>query len=209
MNMQYRILKDLTDVILRVKKGKAYYFDKEGIYRSTSAQSVESLKNSWVIDKNGKRRLDAIVIVMENFDYENGSLLIKAICSLKEGDTIEKFKQILETVEYEERPKPTGIDRFVTKIEKPVFERLPENPKTNTFDYIVVDVNIVTDWEEDRRTYIQKHKKQICEMVLRKVQEDRTFKKFGVPVNFLKITSITLRKNSVLEFVLELKELKD
>ncbi len=207
--MQYRILKDLTDVILRVKKGKAYYFDKEGIYRSTSAQSVESLKNSWVIDKNGKRRLDAIVIVMENFDYENGSLLIKAICSLKEGDTIEKFKQILETVEYEERPKPTGIDRFVTKIEKPVFERVPENPKTNTFDYIVVDVNIVTDWEEDRRTYIQKHKKQICEMVLRKVQEDRTFKKFGVPVNFLKITSITLRKNSVLEFVLELKELKD
>lgn len=207
--MQYRILKDLTDVILRVKKGKVYYFDGKGIYRSTSVQRAWSLKNSSVVGKNGKRRLDAIVIVMEYFDYENGSLLIKAICSLKEGDTIEKFKQILETVEYEENPKPTGINRFVTKIEKPVFERVPENPKNNTFDYIFVDVNIVKDWEEDRRTYIQKYKKQICEMVLRKVQEDRTFKKFGVPVNFLKITSITLRKNSVLEFVLELKELKD
>lgn len=207
--MQYRILKDLTDVILRVKKGKVYYFDSKGIYRSTSVQRAWSLKNSSVIGKNGKRRLDAIVIVMEYFDYENGSLLIKAICSLKEGDTIEKFKQILETVEYEERPKPSGIERFVTKIEKPVFERVPENPKTNTFDYIIVDVNIVTDWDEDRREYIQKHRKEIFEKALQKVEGDRTFQRFGIPINFLRISTVTLKRDSVLEFILELKQLNN
>ena len=207
--MQYRILKDLTDVILRVKKGKVYYFDSKGIYRSTSVQRAWSLKNSSVIGKNGKRRLDAIVIVMEYFDYENGSLLIKAICSLKEGDTIEKFKQILETVEYEERPKPSGIERFVTKIEKPVFERVPENPKTNTFDYIIVDVNIVTDWDEDRREYIQKHRKDIFEKALQKVEGDRTLQRFGIPINFLRISTVTLKRDSVLEFILELKQLNN
>ena len=207
--MQYRILKDLTDVILRVKKGKVYYFDSKGIYRSTSVQRAWSLKNSSVVGKNGKRRLDAIVIVMEYFDYENGSLLIKAICSLQEGDTIEKFKQILETIEYEERPKPSGIERFVTKIEKPVFERVPENPKTNTFDYIIVDVNIVTDWEEDRREYIQKHRKEIFEKALQKVEGDRTFQRFGIPINFLRISTVTLKRDSVLEFILELKQLNN
>ena len=207
--MQYRILKDLTDVILRVKKGKVYYFDGKGIYRSTSVQRAWSLKNSSVVGKNGKRRLDAIVIVMEYFDYENGSLLIKAICSLQEGDTIEKFKQILETIEYEERPKPSGIERFVTKIEKPVFERVPENPKTNTFDYIIVDVNIVTDWEEDRREYIQKHRKEIFEKALQKVEGDRTFQRFGIPINFLRISTVTLKRDSVLEFILELKQLNN
>ena len=46
-------------------------------------------------------------------------------------------------------------------------------------------------------------------MVLKKVQESRRFRKYGIPINFLKFSRVTLKRNSVLEFVLELREIKN
>lgn len=204
--MQYEFRGKLTNKILRSRGGKIYYFDESGIYRSVLLSEVYSIKldNLSYLRPNGEI-FSYWLFIDDLFYVDDIRLVIKAISMLKEGDTIEKFKTYLDTVELENHSRPSGLDRFITKIERPEFERIPTNPNKNTFDYIFVEVNIVQEWEGDRLTYIKKHKKQIFEMVLKKVQESKRFKKYGIPINFLKFTRVTLKRNSVLEFVLELK----
>ena len=54
-------------------------------------------------------------------DGYNCILQKKAISKLKVGDTIEKLEEYLEEVKLEKHNKPEGLDRFITKINKPIF----------------------------------------------------------------------------------------
>ena len=54
--------------------------------------------------------------------------------------------------------------------------------------------------------YIEEHKKGISKLVLEKINKNRTFKRHNFPINYLKISKITLCKDrNVLQYVLELK----
>ena len=39
-----------------------------------------------------------------------------------------------------------------------------------------------------------------------KLENDRRFKRYGVPINFLKLSDVTLLRNYSLEFIFELRE---
>lgn len=198
-------LEKIAYIAIRIAKGNVYFFDKEGIYRRVSVSEAKemNLRYLYVLED------DSIYIDLVKFiDYipnETNQILIrKIICKLIPGDEIEKFEEYLQTVKIEVRNKPKGLDRFITKIQKPYFIRSTQNTNTNTFDYINIDVNIVSEWEEDRKEYIIRHREEIWQRVISKLRESREFKKYGVPVNFLK-ANMTITKSSILKFTFELK----
>lgn len=208
-----------------------FYFNQDGVYSCIDvkysellqvAESEYNLKgqyfNSYVIGNEQiwyrpLRKWKGYGFSIMDYEYiterygircPNNSLLNKTIARLKEGDTLEVFDKYLAEFESEGLQLYTGLDRFVTRIEKPVFERDPENKKKNVFDFIRVTVCIVQDWEEDKVVYFKKHKDEIFKMVVEKLEANKKFQRFGIPVNFLKV-SATIRRDCTVEFIFEMK----
>ena len=184
--------------------GKFYYFDEDGIYRCILEKELdESLKVKW----NYMRFQELYTYYKLGIKFSNLNLVKKAISKLKVGDTLEVFDEYLSNITFEKHKKPENLDRFITKINNPIFHRTPENLNKDTFDYIFIDVMILTEWEEDRISYIYKNKNEILKRVIEKLESNKKFQKYGVPINFLKVSRITLKRDSVLEFILELKNI--
>lgn len=190
--------------VLRKARGYAYYFNEEGVYRKVSAKEVKEIEllninvgegNFWYYNVHNIRKT-----ICENLNLAN-----KIICKLKEGDTLENLEYYIENTKLEPNKKAEGLERFITRIETPRFERVPENTNKDTFDFIYIDINIVTTWEEDRIQYIKNNMKKIYKKVIEKLENCKAFNKYGVPTNFLKIARVDLKNNSILQFVLELK----
>lgn len=200
--MQHIIKEEIINRVVRKTAGKVYYFDSEGVYRCIPEKQAKengvTLHYFWRNPYNMKNMICGI---------HNLTLVSKAIARVKVGETLEDFDRYLSSMKLERHQKPEGVERFVTKVCKPTFSRVPENLDAKTFDYVLVEVNVVQRWEEDRISYIQKNKKQIQQMVLSRLENSKDFQSYGVPINFLKLTRMTLRRDSVLEFLFELKEL--
>lgn len=202
--MQHIIKEKIVNKVVRKVAGTVYYFDNEGVYRSIPFYKINekgiSIGYVWGGYFSGSNAKEFGIL-----DVENGTLITKIICKMQVGQTLEDLDRYLSTVVLDKHLKPEGVERFVTKVGKPIFERVPENPNPKTFDFIYMRVNIVSEWEEDRKRYIQKNIKQIHQMLLEKLENSGDFQKFGVPLNFLKLTRATLTRDSVIEFVFELK----
>ena len=56
------------------------------------------------------------------------------------------------------------------------------------------------------RDEVNKHRREIYRLVLDKIESDRRFIRYGVPINFLKLSDVTLLRNYSLEFIFELRE---
>lgn len=201
-----RNIDEIKKYILRQAKGNIYYFNDNGIYCKITVDEAKKMRFS-----NLNIREDETIWIDYFFLglYIHPNLVIakKAITNLKVGDTIENFKEKIKNTKLDTHHKPEGLDRFITKIEKPYFVKKPENCDKNIFDYIYIDLCIVHEWNEDKREYIKEHMKGIKNMMIDKLEADTTFKRFGVPINFLRISRLTLKNNDVLQFVLELKEI--
>lgn len=209
------ISNNVKNKVLRKRENKLYYFDENGVYRCIP---IEEAKTK--IEK-AEIKLDNIYMTGDNeIEYRywelcedmgiqmSYNLLKKAICKLNEGDTIEVFSSYLSTVTLDKHSKPQGVDRFITKIENPEFVREPENIKKNTFDFIHVEVNIVTEWEQDRMQYIRDNENEIKKMVINKIENSKRFQKFGIPTNLLNLSKCTLSdKYNFIQFVFEVKKI--
>ena len=55
---------------------------------------------------------------------------------------------------------------------------------------------------------IKKYQFEIYQRVIKKLEQDRQFKKYGVPINFLKLDNVMLLRDFSVEFIFELKEPK-
>ena len=97
------------------------------------------------------------------------------------------------------------LERFVTKIDKPIMERDIDNTNTKSFDFIRLQMFTVT-YESDPLEIIKKYKKEILEMALKKIENSRGFKHYGLPVNFLKLDKFTYcRSSNMIELLFILK----
>lgn len=107
---------------------------------------------------------------------------------------------------YSKRPndKLKDVEVYLTKIYQPDFRRTPENPSKNTFDTIFIQCN--TNSQLDVSTFLRNNKKQVIDYILNFLENNRSFKKYGIPINFLRITSATFHKKlNLLDFIFELK----
>ena len=65
---------------------------------------------------------------------------------------------------------------------------------------------IAIDWKCDKLEYYKENRKDIDEMAVKKIENSQSFKKYGIPINFLKISRKTFKnQRRVLQYVFELK----
>ena len=203
------------NAVLRQLKRNFYFFNEKEEWTCLPEKKILATDISipYIWFERGKDisylPIDFSYELLQRLGIDNRVLLGKSIGKLEVGDSIEKLKEYCNGgVTLKGPSKASYGNGIVTRICKPEFICNPENSKTTTFDYINVDVNLLTTWKGDKKVYLEKHRKEISKMVLEKVEKDRTFLKYGVPINCLKIANIVLYKGgNMLQYVLELKSI--
>lgn len=72
---------------------------------------------------------------------------------------------------------------------------------------VTCELIIPTEFLEDNYKILKSIKKEIYKMILNKISNDKRFKKYGIPINMLKISKSTISKNGLMHVVLDLKML--
>ena len=183
---------------------------KEGIYSKTRRLQHDSLP---------------YYVYLQSKDTDNYTLVKKIIGRLKIGDSISDLYRYAKIVDLEEHEKPKGIERFLTvSIKSSDFERDPDNKNLKTFDRIRISCGILSSsdffdkLEDDeinqqntikkkQSIYVRKNYILIVRHILNKIENSRLFKKYGIPINFLRVTNFSLKNDSSIQVLFELKGL--
>ena len=150
----------------------------------------------------------------------NGDIrIIKKIApQLNVGDNFERFIELANKTEIkasikeedkiEEIVKNKGeIWLFITKIYKPKIYREYGNNNKDTFDFIEVDVGVKA-YFDNKIQFIREHSKEILKVVIDEIRNHQDFKKYNIPINFLKLTNVTLTRSNYIRYLFELKKIK-
>lgn len=183
-------------------KGKTYYFNENEVY---------SLDNEpRLFPHEGRIKFRRFEVLGET--CFNMRVWIKAVSSFEVGATLKECIEIFLRTElvYKVPQESSPLDRLVQYISPPVYERAPENKDDDddVFDYIRMTVGLpryqFNSWE-DLKAEVKKYQREIYQQVVHRLTDDRQFKRYGVPLNFLKLSDVILRHDFALEFIFELK----
>jgi hypothetical protein len=98
-------------------------------------------------------------------------------------------------------------DRHFVKIGRISYEREPENTNTKTFDFIRVEVLTAALNKYDLYEWAKKFKDTLISNILKKLESDKRFIKYGVPINFLRLDNIIITNDCLVVFMFELKQI--
>lgn len=201
MTKEFLIGQGVIGTPIRQISGDTYYFNETEIY------SLD--KGSQLFPHNTRPYFDLFRVRSETcFDMR---VWIKAVSQFKVGMTLDECIHIfLETKIVHHAPqKQTPFDRLVQSIGQPEYERTPENQDASTFDRIRVTVGLsrylYRSWE-DLRNEAKKHRHEIYQRGIQRIAEDRRFKRYGIPINFIKLSNAILLRNFSIELIFELKD---
>lgn len=183
------------------RAGNTYYFNEKEIY------SLDKKSELFPYEKQPKFNIF-------NAQYEtcfNTQVWRKAISQFEVGMTLTECISIFLQTELVHRASQEvfPVDRLVQSITSPIYERVPGNTNKATFDRIRIAVGVPRyqfDSWDDLRNEINRYQPEIYQRVVEKLEKNRQFKKYGVPISFLKLSDVTLRRDCSIEFIFELKE---
>lgn len=181
---------------------KTYFFNENEVY------SLD--RESKVFDKD---QIKFIMFDVGDKSCFNMNVWRKAVSQFAVGMTLnECIKIFLKTEIARHVPqKVTPVDRLVQYIAPARYERVPGNNNELTFDRIRITVGLPRYqfrlWET-LRDEVQKYRHEIYQRVVQKLETERQFKKYGVPINFLKLSEVILLRDYSMEFIFELKDQK-
>ena len=181
-------------------KGNTYYFNENEVF---------SLDKGSKLFPNEKRMKFSIFTIKGETCFNN-ILWRKAVSRFEVGATLTECVRIFMATElvHHVRREPSPVERLVQYISPPVYERFPENKNESTFDRIRLTVGLPTyqygSWEA-LQNEVKKYKPEIYRLVIQKLKKDRQFQRFGVPINFLKLSNVSLLHDFSLEVIFELK----
>ena len=69
------------------------------------------------------------------------------------------------------------------------------------------NINNKKNKKEKQKAYIEQNWDEICEFIIDKLNTSKSFSKYGISINFLKMTRCRLNNDSSLEILYELKQL--
>lgn len=183
------------------RAGATYYFNENGVY------SLDETSSLFPYEKRIKFGMFGIT----SETCFNMNVWRKAVSQFEVGMTLEEcIGHFLRTeLVHRVSQKLSPVDRLVQYISPPMYERVPENMDESTFDRIRITVGLpryqFDSWEAVRNE-VEKHQVEIRQRVIQKLENERQFKKYGVPINFLKLSDVILLRNFSIEFIFELKE---
>lgn len=191
------------------RKSTINFFDENGILHAIPIQDSQGIVNG--VDQSGRintRHRESSKIEM--FGNNNITLISYALKKLKPGDNFPKFLEECEKISCEELPKTysSEIERFVGRIDRIQIEREIDNLNKNTFDFIraYIYLNKLDDSNTNIKEKVKKYLPDIISMTLDKIKNYKYYQRYGVPVEFLKLSKATLSKDACLELIFELKE---
>ena len=97
---------------------------------------------------------------------------------------------------------------LLTRIGTPRISRIPENPNKNTFDFVHLEFGVIQkNTCPNRNEILKKHRYEIIDIASKVIESYKPYQKYGIPVNFLKCTSMSITNTSNIAMIFELKEL--
>lgn len=184
------------NIVVRRHNNISYFFDEKGIYCSEENYNSESIQCDLFFCKWG----------ISNTVKCNYLIARVALTQMKIGMNVDDFVEIYKNTKLKNKSKLTGIDKAIY-IDKPIFLRYPENPNEKTFDMIEVEVRIcIEKLEENIKVFEHKHRNDIAKRIGEKLMRSQEFKRYNIPLQFIKITSIqcSMLSNSI-RYILEIK----
>ncbi len=185
------------------RKGNTYYFNENEVY------SLDKKSTQFPYTK--QRRFHLFDIKGET--CFNMRVWRKAVSKFQIGMTLNEYIGVFlrtDLVHYVPK-KLSPVDRLVQSIATPVFERVPGNTDESTFDRIRVTVGLpryhFASWEALQKE-VKEYQPEIYRRILQRLEQDRQFKRYGMPINFLKLSNAILLRDFSLEYIFELKDLK-
>lgn len=209
-------LKPLDEIVFkpfRYAGGEFYWFDSDGICRKgRNPKARPKYRHQWSADYD--------INSADFIDRDNGNLFAVCATNIEVGQTTADFNELLKKYfcifekekertgvgrYYPEKVQYSELEKFVTKISRPIYIRTPENKKRNTFDYIRFNVNLNTSFE-NKNEYLKRNIKAIIQMVNERLQNDTCFKQKGISINYLSVTKVLKDTNNSLVVIYELKK---
>lgn len=183
--------------------GSTFYFNQKELY------SID--KESELFPYDARMRTCLFSIRCET--CFNGTVWRKAASQFELGMTQQECIGIFLQTELSHKDQQilSPIDRLVQYIARPTYERVPGNDNETTFDRIRVTVGLPRyrfDSREALKLEVEKYQQKIYQQVVQKIQNERRFKRYGVPINVLRLSNVILLRDFSLEFIFELKEPK-
>ena len=194
----------ILDQPIRRHKGNTYYFDKSEIY---------SLDNKSKLFPYEGRINHIFTVTGIDVAFFNSGVWIKAAPRFEVGMSLKECIGIFVETELAHRAPQelSPLDQLIQYIARPVYERVPGNDNVKTFDRIRMTVGLpryqFNSWEA-LQSEVKKYQHEIYQRVIQRMETNRSFKRYGVPINFLEISNVTLLRAFSLEFIFELKEPK-
>lgn len=100
------------------------------------------------------------------------------------------------------------VKHFIYKIERPIFERETDNLKPNTFDFIRIRLSIASERKyPNRKQFVKDNLRDIATIALTKIKDTKSYQKYGIPVNYLKLENASITIDNQLELVFGLKNI--
>ena len=200
MTREFLLEHEVCNKPLKQYKGVTYYFNEDEIYSRDKANLfpiMGKVKNLFTVTGTGA-------------SFFNNGVWRKAVSQFEVGMTLRACIEIfLKTEVVHQAPQALApIEQLVQYITAPVYERVPENHNEATFDRIRITVGLpryqFNSWEA-LQNEVKKYQREIARRVVQKLERNPRFKGYGVPLNFLKLSNITLLRDFSLEFIFELK----
>lgn len=200
MTREFLIAHGVINTPIRQRLGKTYYFNENEVFTLDKEQKLFPYEKHL--------RFNLFRILGET--CFNLNVWHKAVSQFEVGMTLDECIRIFLKTESVHRvlQEQPPIDRLVQSIASPIYERNPENKNESTFDRVRIVVGLCryqfTSWEA-LRDEVEKHRDEIYQRVVSKLENDRQFKKYGVPINFFRLSDAILLRNFSMEFIFELK----
>ena len=186
---------------IRQVGGNTYFFNDDEIYTLDHGSKLFKYE--------GKHRFSLFQV--KDYTSFNNNVWSKAMKRFQPGMTLTECIRIFLDTKLEIKPdvELPFIDRLIQRIEAPEYERVPENHNEATFDRIRVFVGLprymFDSWDE-LKAAVRENRAEIDRRVIQRIEDDRQFKRFKVPINFIKLSDVLLRRTYSLEYIFELKE---
>lgn len=183
-----------------------YYFNDDECLCVTDTKTALDLRILGVSQFDDETYIAKVSIHSDDLPADEHGFNIlrfhKAIKLSKIGDSMDNVIQLYLKTMLEKGCKSEGVARFLTKIERPMFGRYPDNKNEKTFNYVNMEANVLC--RDNNMEYIKENKKEIIRHVKDRLEKNLSFRKYGADINDMKLSKMMYSdRNHVIFFVFE------
>lgn len=154
--------------------------------------------------------------VYSNIDYDDEKYVLADYrifwiragkhCNGKKLSEIKEYMVKHPEVVLVKKPSRKNNTDFIISVHNPIFQRYTGNEENNTFDIIRIEM-FVRSYPGDMLQRCKDHRKEILDSAINKLRGSKSYRKFGVPINFLKLYDMVLTKDNcvIISFCLKIE----